>query len=124
MRGNISEMLAAYFAALSHPTRIEILGLLKNGRELCTCDIMKKLKKCQSNISRHLEPLKRAGIVVARNEATRTYYRIKDGDVFKIADTAMGILYRHMKENHKMLKRLTTKGRKSIRNFLLGNSLK
>ena len=106
VRNDISKMLAEYFAALSHPTKIEILKLLKGGKELYTCDIMKKLKKCQSNISRHLSPLKRIGIVEFRRKGTRTYYRIKNRDIYKILDIAGDVLYRHANERHKILKKL------------------
>ncbi len=101
---SVSEMLADYFAALSHPTRIEILKLFRENAELCTCDIMKKLKKCQSNISRHLAPLRRIGIVDSRSEGVRTFYRVKDRDVYKILDIVADILYKHTNERHKILR--------------------
>ena len=53
------------FRALSDPTRIRILHLLKGG-ELCVCDLMEILRVPQAKTSRHLAYLRKAGLVTAR----------------------------------------------------------
>jgi ArsR family transcriptional regulator len=52
-----------------------MLNLLFQG-ELCGCDIQCVLGLSQSNVSRHLNYLKRAGLVVDRREGYRVFYRL------------------------------------------------
>ena len=99
----ISDMITSYFQALAHPTRIEILQLLKNKDEMCVCEIVEKLKKDQSNISRHLNALKRSGIVEFRGEGVKTFYKIKHNEAYKIIELVKSILYRQVKEGQKIL---------------------
>lgn len=104
MRVSIHEMIAGYFKALDHPTRIEILQLLKDKNEMCVCEIVEELKKDQSNISRHLNALKRSGIVEFRNEGVRSFYKIKHKDVYEILDLVRAILHKQVKEGLKILR--------------------
>jgi ArsR family transcriptional regulator len=67
--------VAAVFRALSDPTRLRILNLLKGG-ELCVCDLVDVLDVPQPTASRHLAYLRRAGLVLARREAHWNYYRL------------------------------------------------
>lgn len=68
--------LAAVFKALSDPTRLEILALLVNHRELCVCDVQQVLGIIQSKTSRHLQYLKHAGLLSDRREGLWVHYRI------------------------------------------------
>jgi ArsR family transcriptional regulator len=104
MQQPITNMIAGYFQALSHPTRIEILQLLKSKREMCVCEIVEKLEKDQSNISRHLNALRAAGVVEFRGEGVRSFYKVKHRDVDKILDMVKSILHEQVKEGQKILK--------------------
>ena len=53
------------FHALSDETRLEIVGMLRDG-ERCVCDLMGALDAAQSRLSFHLKVLKDAGIVTDR----------------------------------------------------------
>ncbi len=103
MQKSVSSMVAGYFQALAHPTRIEILQLLKGKDEMCVCEIVEKLKRDQSNISRHLNALKRAGIVGFRADGTRSLYKIRDKNIYIIFGLARDILQKALKENQKVL---------------------
>lgn len=83
MDNKVYEMQAEYFKALSHPVRIRIVDYLKE-RERCVCEIVPYLKEEQSNISRHLAALKRAGILTSRKEGVSVYYKVEDENVYKI----------------------------------------
>ena len=63
------------FMGLADRTRLRILHLLLRG-ELCGCDIQHVLEVSQSAVSRHLNYLKRAGLVLDRREGYRVYYRL------------------------------------------------
>jgi ArsR family transcriptional regulator len=71
--------LALFFAALSDPTRLRLLNLMKN-REICVCYLQEVLKTNQPKISRHLAYLKRAGLVAARRDGKWTHYRLAKPD--------------------------------------------
>ena len=104
MQQPITNMIAGYFQALSHPTRIEILQLLKSKGEMCVCEIVEELKKDQSNVSRHLNALKTVGVVEFRGEGARSFYKVKHKDVGRILDTVKSILHEQVKEKQKILK--------------------
>ena len=64
------------FKALSDETRLRIMSLLVNDKELCVCDIMEALHLPQSKASRHLSYLRNAGLVDDRRHGVWIYYRI------------------------------------------------
>jgi len=86
--GKVYEVQAEYFRALSHPVRIKIVNFLKEGKK-CVCEIVPYLKEEQSNVSRHLAALKRAGILSSEKKGVSVYYRIQDENVYKILDLAL-----------------------------------
>lgn len=63
------------FRALSDPTRLRILHLLKDG-ELCVCDLMQILRVPQAKTSRHLGYLRRTGLVTVREDGLWSYYSL------------------------------------------------
>ena len=78
---------AKVLKAISHPMRILIVEALKNGdkcgKELCALGHIN-----QSNVSRHLSMLKKAGVVSDRRENTRVFYRLETPSVLKTLDPA------------------------------------
>lgn len=67
--------------ALSDETRLRIINLLYDEKELCVCDIMGTLQITQTKASRHLACLKNAGLVKDRKHAQWVYYSIvRDND--------------------------------------------
>ena len=67
------------FMGLADRTRLRILNLLLQG-DLCGCDVQHVLDVSQSNVSRHLNYLKRAGLVLDRREGYRVYYSLVQRD--------------------------------------------
>jgi len=65
---------AQLFKALGDETRLRIIALLLNSRELCVCDIMAVLDLPQSTVSRHLSYLRHAGLVDDRRQGVWMYY--------------------------------------------------
>jgi ArsR family transcriptional regulator len=63
------------FHALSDETRLEIVGMLRDG-ERCVCDLMSALDAAQSRLSFHLKVLKDAGIVIDRRHGRWVYYSL------------------------------------------------
>lgn len=69
-------MKTRVFAALADPTRRQILQELKEG-ELAAGEIVSRFKLSGPAISRHLSILAAAGLVSARRETNRIYYRVE-----------------------------------------------
>jgi ArsR family transcriptional regulator len=69
-------MIVAVLSALAEPTRLEALRCLADGSEHCVCELMRKLGATQSRMSRHMQVLKQAGLVVDRRDAQWVRYRI------------------------------------------------
>ena len=85
--------VALFFAALSDPTRLRLLNLMK-GREICVCYLQEVLKTNQPKISRHLAYLKKAGLVEARRDGKWSHYRLKEleADLEKIRSQTLAHL--------------------------------
>ena len=73
------------FNALAHPTRLEILDLLREG-EACVCHIQAMLNQRQSYISQQLNVLRHAGLVSSRKDGLRVYYQVSDARLFEVVD--------------------------------------
>jgi DNA-binding transcriptional ArsR family regulator len=77
--------------ALSHPARLEILELLRDG-ESCVCHIQAMLDHRQAYISQQLNILRQAGLITSRKEGLRVYYKISNPDLFGLLDQVKEIL--------------------------------
>jgi len=85
----MQEMLRTYkaniFRALSHPTRIAILELLRD-RELSARAIQEKLGLEQANLSQHLAILRSHQIVVNRKDGNQVFYSIRNPVMVQVLD--------------------------------------
>lgn len=80
---DIYGMRAEIGKALSHPTRLRILELLDEERELCVCHIVDHLSEGQPTISKHLAILRDAELVTKRKDGLQVYYRLRTPCVIK-----------------------------------------
>jgi len=69
-------MLRKILSALAEPTRLNAIEILADGGEHCVCELMKRLDATQSRMSRHMQALKQAGLVVNRRDAQWVRYRL------------------------------------------------
>jgi len=79
---NIREASEA-MQAMAHPLRLKILCLV-GSQELSVLEIVEAVGTSQSNISQHLAVLRDQGILAARKDANKVYYRIGDARVLKM----------------------------------------
>jgi len=75
------------FKALSHPTRIAILELLRNG-EQCVCHFEAALGLRQAYVSQQLMSLHKAGILAKRREGWNIYYHVINAEIYTLLDSA------------------------------------
>jgi len=69
-------MLRKILSAVAEPTRLNAIEILADGGEHCVCELMKRLDATQSRMSRHMQALKQAGLVVDRRDAHWVRYRL------------------------------------------------
>ena len=69
-------MILPVLTALAEPTRLAAMIRLADGREHCVCELMAALDATQSRMSRHMQVLKQAGLVVDRRDAQWVRYRL------------------------------------------------
>jgi len=69
-------MLRKILSAVAEPTRLNAIEILADGGEHCVCELMKRLDATQSRMSRHMQALKQAGLVVDRRDAQWVRYRL------------------------------------------------
>ena len=94
----MQEALRAYkarvFHALSHPTRIAILDVLRDG-ELSARIIQEKLGVEQANLSQHLAVLRSHQIVANRKDGNQVFYSIRNPVLVEVLD----VLRRYFQAN-------------------------
>lgn len=89
------EQVAAYFRALSEPTRLHILSLLRTG-ERNVGELAQLCDYTAANISRHLSILHKHGLVKREGRGTSVYYRMADESVYALCDLVCGNIARQI----------------------------
>ena len=90
--------VAAYFQALSEPTRLQILNLLRGG-ERNVGEIAQACGYSSANISRHLSLLMQHGLVERESRGTAVYYRSADDSVYALCDLVCGSIARQLERS-------------------------
>lgn len=77
--------------ALSHPKRLEILDILRNG-EYAVEEIAEKTGMQKSNLSQHLAVLRRVQLVRTRREGLNIFYAIANPKIVSACDLLKEVL--------------------------------
>ncbi len=80
------EQVSGYFSVLSEPTRLKIIHALCNEAKSVN-DIVEAVNSTQSNVSRHLNLMYRAGILSRKKEGTLVIYQVKEPTVVELCRT-------------------------------------
>jgi DNA-binding transcriptional ArsR family regulator len=87
------EKVASYFQALSEPTRLSLLNLLRDG-EHNVGELAQLTGFTPANVSRHMALLTSHGLVARESRGTAVYYRMADPSVYQLCDLVCGNLAR------------------------------
>jgi DNA-binding transcriptional ArsR family regulator len=79
----VLESVSGYLALLAEPTRLRILHAICDSEKTVT-DIVRDTGASQTNVSRHLNAMYRAGVLLRRREANFTLYSVADRTVTEI----------------------------------------
>lgn len=85
--------VAAYFQALSEPTRLQILNLLRQ-HERSVGELAQLCGYTSANISRHLALLTQHGLVARESRGNSAIYSIADKSVYALCDLVCGSIAR------------------------------
>lgn len=80
------EVQAQLFKMLTHPVRLAILNLLRDG-EHCVCHMEAYLGYRQAYISQQIAVLREAKLIQDRRDGWNIFYRITDPRIFLALDT-------------------------------------
>jgi ArsR family transcriptional regulator len=97
----IFELQCGICKALGHPMRLAIVDLL-DSPETAATDLISALGTSKANLSKHMTILTHAGIVEARRQGRRVFYRLTDSEIHKACSIMRSILYRRLKEGEKL----------------------
>ncbi len=89
------EQVAAYFQALSEPTRLHILNLLRK-QERSVGELAQLCGYSSANISRHLALLTQHGLVARESRGNSAIYSIADKSVYSLCDLVCGSIARQL----------------------------
>lgn len=87
--------VAAYFQALSEPTRLQILNLLRQ-QERSVGELAQLCGYTSANISRHLALLTQHGLVARESRGNSAIYTIADESVYALCDLVCGSIARRL----------------------------
>jgi DNA-binding transcriptional ArsR family regulator len=80
------EAQAQLFKLLTHPARLAILNILRDG-EHCVCHMEAHLGYRQAYISQQIAVLRQAGLIQDRRDGWNIFYRVTDPRIFSVLDT-------------------------------------
>ena len=84
------EAQAQIFKVLTHPARIAILEILRDG-EHCVCHMEAHLGLRQAYISQQLAVLREGGLIQDRRDGWNIFYRVVDVRIFEALDVVQRI---------------------------------
>lgn len=94
------ERQAEIMQAFSHPIRIAIVEVLRDG-EVCVCHITERIGAERSNVSRHLAIMLRTGVLQTRREGLQVYYSLRTPCMLKAIDAAGKAAQQIIRDNAK-----------------------
>lgn len=73
---DVSRRVAARAKALADPTRFQIALALREGEELCVCDLAWIVAKAENLVGHHLRALRLAGLAGSRRDGKVVFYAL------------------------------------------------
>ena len=74
----VAAVAAARAKALGDPTRLTIAMALREGQELCVCDLGWITMRAENLVGHHLRVLRQAGLAESRRDGKIVFYRLTE----------------------------------------------
>src|SRR5207244_12930917 len=98
MRDSLRRFKAGVFQALAHPTRIAIVELVRDEKEVPVSRIYERLGLEQANASQHLSVLRAKQIVTGRKDGNQVFYSLRDPLIAKVLNLMRQYFEAHLNE--------------------------
>lgn len=106
---DLYERHAEICRALAHPKRLEILHLLREG-EKAVGQLQALTDLAQATVSQHLAALRRAHLVVARQDGPRAFYSLADPLIGEACDIIAQVLLRQIDGDRRLARQAARQG--------------
>jgi DNA-binding transcriptional ArsR family regulator len=101
----VFDAVASYFSVLSEPTRLRIMHSICE-TEKTVSQIVEDIGATQTNASRHLSLMHRAGVLARRKDGNLVYYRVADAAMVEICRTVCNQIAGSMDEKKPLRREL------------------
>jgi len=108
MHDKLRTFKAGVFQALSHPSRIAIVELLRDEGEVPVSAIHERLGLGQANVSQHLSVLRSRSLLTSRREGNQVLYSLRDRAIGDVLDRMRDCFYSQLSESQELLRDLQT----------------
>ncbi len=88
--GEAAQDAAERAKALSDPTRLTLAEALREGEELCVCDLAWVAERSENLVSHHLRALRGGGLVASRRQGKMVMYAVTDAGRALLAAVGAG----------------------------------
>jgi ArsR family transcriptional regulator len=100
----VFELHANICRTLSHPKRLQILNLLRQG-ELSVSEMAEQMGISLANASQHLAVLRDKEVVVPRREGVNIYYQISNPKIIQACDLMREVLFEQLARSGELAQR-------------------
>ena len=101
----VYQVKAEFFKTLSHPARIRILELLRDG-ERPVSELIPEVGIEPSHLSQQLAILRRANLVRSRKDGSSVIYSVTEPRLFQLLEVAKSIITCSLTETRELLEEL------------------
>lgn len=91
----------------SHPKRLEVINILRDG-EMSVGELAQKLELGQGNLSQHLSMMKERRILLSRKEGNVVYYRIANPKMIQCFDMMREMLFEQIRQDAALIESKTS----------------
>ena len=106
MEDQIYHYHAEMCQVFSHPKRLEVINVLRDG-EMSVTELAQKLELTIGNLSQHLSMMKERHILLTRKEGNMVYYRILNPKLIRCFDMMREMLFDQIKQDAALLEART-----------------
>ena len=89
---------------LSHPKRLEVINVLRDGEKSVT-ELAQELGLTVGNLSQHLSMMKERRILLSKKEGNMVYYRISNPKLVRCFDMMREMLFDQIRQDAALLEK-------------------
>ena len=107
MEDQIYQYHAEMCQVFSHPKRLEVINVLRDG-EMSVTELAQRLGLSVGNLSQHLSMMKERHILLTRKEGNMVYYRIANPKLIRCFDMMREMLFEQIRQDAALIQGKTS----------------